>query len=285
MNTPQAHQSPTQHCLAPPLSPLGLFISGWRNRDLVLRLARREIEGRYRGSLLGLLWAALVPVIMLLVYAFVFTVVFETKWAVPVHGKSDFVLLLFCGLIIFNLFSECLNRAPGLMLSHASYIKKVVFPLEILPWVTLLVSLFNAAMSFLILAVAYLFILGAPPFTALYLPLMILPTLLFALGLTLFFSSIGVFVRDLQQIMGLITMIIMFLSPLFYPLSSLPERLRGYIRLNPLAIAIEESRSVLFAGDQPNFALWGIYLVSSLLVSWLGFVWFMKTKKGFADVI
>jgi len=234
---------------------------------------------------LGILWSVLVPVIMLLVYAFVFTVVFQAKWEIPVGGKGHFVLLLFTGLILFNLFAECLNRAPGLLIAYVSYIKKVVFPLEILPWVTLLVALFNAAICYVILVVAYVVLLGSPPLTALYLPLMVLPILFFSLGLTLFFSSVGVFVRDLQQLMGLITMVIMFLSPLFYPLSALPESIRRYIQFVPLALAIEESRKVLFLGQSPNFVVWGAYLACSWVVAWMGFVWFMKTKKGFADVV
>lgn len=267
------------------LGPIGFFKSGWQNRKLVFRLARREIESRYRGSFLGILWSVLVPVIMLFVYAFVFTVVFQAKWEIPAGGKGHFVLLLFTGLIIFNLFAECLNRAPGLMISYISYIKKVVFPLEILPWVTLVVALFNAAISYSVLGVAYLVLLGAPPLTALYLPLMVLPILFFSLGLTLFFSSVGVFVRDLQQLMGLITMVIMFLSPLFYPLSALPESFRNLIQFVPLALSIEESRKVLFLGQSPDLIIWSAYLACSWLVAWLGFVWFMKTKKGFADVV
>lgn len=267
------------------LGPFGFFKSGWQNRKLIFRLAKREIESRYRGSFLGILWSVLVPVILLIVYSFVFTVVFQAKWEIPEGGKGHFALLLFTGLIVFNLFAECLNRAPGLMISYISYIKKVVFPLEILPWVTLVVALFNAAISYFVLAVAYLVLLGRPPVTALYLPLMILPILFFSLGLTLFFSSIGVFVRDLQQLMGLITMVIMFLSPLFYPLSALPESFRDFIQFVPLALAIEESRKVLFLGRAPDMVIWSAYLASSWIVAWLGFVWFMKTKKGFADVV
>ena len=279
------HSSSSSNSNPSLLGPVGFFKSGWQNRKLVFRLAKREIESRYRGSFLGILWSVLVPVIMLFVYAFVFTVVFQAKWEIPAGGKGHFVLLLFTGLIIFNLFAECLNRAPGLMISYISYIKKVVFPLEILPWVTLVVALFNAAISYLVLAVAYLILLGAPPLTALYLPLMVLPILFFSLGLTLFFSSVGVFVRDLQQLMGLITMVIMFLSPLFYPLSALPESFRNFIQFVPLALSIEESRKVLFLGESPDMIVWSAYLASSWIVAWLGFVWFMKTKKGFADVV
>ncbi len=268
-----------------PLGPFAPFASAWKNRRLLLRLAKREIEARYRGSLLGLVWSVLIPVIMLLVYTFVFSVVFEAKWQTPTGGKTHFALVLFCGLILFNVFSECLNRAPSLMLSHASYIKKVVFPLEILPWVALIVALFNAAISCLVLAVAYFAILGPPPLTALLLPFIALPLCLMCLGLTLFFASVGVFLRDIQQLMNLVTTVLMFLSPLFYPLSALPEYLRLYIRLSPLTVVIEESRNLLFSGLTPDYQSWGIYFLGSWLVAWFGYVWFMKTKKGFADVI
>ena len=265
--------------------PWAPFVSGWRNRRLIVRLTRRDIEARYRGSLLGLLWSVLVPIIMLLVYTFVFTVVFKSKWDIPAGGKGHFVLLLFCGLILFNFFAECLNRAPLILLAHTSYIKKVVFPLEILPWVVVMVALFNAAISYSILVVTYLILLGMPPITVVFFPIIILPIILFSLGLTLIFSSIGVFVRDLQQLMGLITMVVMFTSPLFYPLSSLPEKFRSIVQLSPIAIAIEESRKVLFFNQIPNFYSLSICLITAALTTWLGFVWFMKTKKGFADVI
>lgn len=206
-------------------NPFAPFISGWRNRGLVGRLARREIEARYRGSLLRNFLVRSGPRsdayrLHLRLYRR-----FSSKMGGSVEGKSTFALLLFCGLILFpNLFAECLNRAPALMLANTSYIKKVVFPLEILPWVTLMVALFNAAMSYCVLFLAYFVLLGTPPLTTFLLPLIISPILLFALGLTLFFSSVGVFLRDLQQLMGLITMVLMFLSPLFCSLHFLSAR-------------------------------------------------------------
>jgi len=252
---------------------------------LIARLAKREIEARYRGSFLGVVWAMAVPILLLAVYTFVFSVVFEARWENNVGHKGQFALVLFSGLIIFNLFSECINRAPGLMLSNVTYIKKVVFPLEILPWVTLIAALFNAAVSFLVLAVGYLFIIGVPSLPVLLLPLLLIPLLLLTLGISLFLSSIGVYVRDLQHVVGVTTMMLMFLTPIFFPLSSVPESFRNIIQWSPLSAIVESVRGVLFFDSLPDPAVWFALSLSSWLIAWLGFAWFMKTKKGFADVV
>jgi lipopolysaccharide transport system permease protein len=277
-STPGSQTGSSQSLIAP-------YRSAWINRALITRLTKREIEARYRGTLLGFLWLALVPIIMLGVYAFVFSVVFETKWAVAIEGRGDFVLLLFTGLIIFNFFAECLNRAPSLVLANVAYVKKVVFPLEILTWVAILTALFNAAISATVLAIAFVVLRGLPPIEVLYLPLILAPIALFALGITHILSSIGVFVRDLQQVTGLMTMVLMFMSPLFYPLSALSPQLQKLMGLSPIAVTIEQSRAVLFQGLAPDLVQLGVMLLSSAVVAWLGHLWFIKTKKGFADVV
>lgn len=259
--------------------------SMWRNRVLLARLSKREIESRYRGSLLGLFWAILVPCLLLGVYTFVFSVVFEARWGERVQSKGEFSLVLFLGLIIFNLFSECISRAPGQMLANVSYIKKVVFPLEILPWVNMFAALFNALLSYGVLLLAHCFIIGIPPLATVVVPLLFLPVILSTVGLSLLLSSIGVFIRDLQQVVGVLLMVLMFLTPIFYPLTSIPERLRPLISASPLAAVIEESRRLLFWGQLPNLSLWALLLVLSYLTLWFGYWWFVKTKKGFADVI
>ena len=177
--------------------PLAVFTGFWQHRRLILSLARREIESRYRGSFLGLVWSFLTPLLMLAVFTFVFSVVFQARWQVPVGGKGQFALLLFSGLIVFNIFAECINRAPGLVLEHATYVKKVVFPLEILPWVSLLGALFNVLASLVVLLVLYVMVLGAPPWTAILFPVIVLPLILLVMGLSWFLASVGVFVRDL----------------------------------------------------------------------------------------
>ncbi len=267
------------------ISPFSWLRSAWNNRVLILRLTRREIETRYRGSFLGVLWSLVVPIALLAVYTFVFSVVFEARWQSTINDRGSFALVLFSGLIVFNVFSECLNRAPSLMLQNVSYIKKVVFPLEILPWVTLLAALFNAAVSFGVLFIGYLFLIGTPPVTALLIPVLILPFVFLTLGVSLFLASIGVFIRDLQHVVGVATMMLMFLTPIFFPLSAIPERFRAIIQWSPLSLSVEEIRNVLFFSQLPDPALWTIYTGFSCFVAWLGYAWFVKTKKGFADVV
>lgn len=267
------------------MNPFSFITSAWENRVLVFRLAKREIESRYRGSLLGMFWSILVPVLLLSVYTFVFSVIFQSRWDRPVESRAQFALILFAGLILFNIFSECINRAPSLMLNYVSYIKKVVFPLEILPWVLILTALFNALVSFLVLLLGYFIFIGIPSIKILILPVFFLPLIMLTLGFSLFLSSLGVYLRDLQQVIGVVTMILMFLSPLFYPISAIPEKYRTIILLNPLCGLIEDFRGILFWDTLPNLGHWLVLLVLSFLVSSTGYFWFIKTKKGFADVV
>nr|WP_209768585.1 ABC transporter permease [Azospirillum rugosum] len=257
----------------------------WQHRRLILRLAQRDLEARYRGSLLGLVWAVLTPLLMMTVYTFVFTVVFQARWGASTGSKAEFALLLFSGLVLFTIFSECLARAPGLMLENVSYIKKVVFPLEILPAVILLVALANATIGFIILEAFALAVFGLPPLTILLFPLILLPLCLFALGVTWFLSSLGVFLRDIKQMVSVLVTILMFISPIFYPVSAIPEAYRPIIQLNPLTLLLEGARDVLFWGTVPNPLEWLLSTAVAYGIAWLGFAWFMKTRKAFADVV
>lgn len=222
---------------------------------------------------------------LLAVYTFVFSVVFQARWETGVDNRGHFALVLFSGLILFSVFSECINRAPSLMLANVSYIKKVVFPLEILPFVSLIAALYNAAISFAVLAVGYAFVIGPPPITALLLPVLLVPLVLLTLGLSLFLASIGVFIRDLQHVVGVFTMMLMFLTPIFFPLAAIPESFRSIIRWSPLAVIVEDIRAALFFGVVPNPVVWASLFVGAYLTAWLGYAWFVKTKKGFADVV
>jgi lipopolysaccharide transport system permease protein len=257
----------------------------WRNRQLILASAKREVLGRYRGSALGILWSFFNPLLLLAVYTFVFSEVFKARWNTESSSKTEFALVLFGGLLIFNLFGECVNRAPGLILSNANYVKKVVFPLEILPVVALLASLFHAAISLTVWLLAYSVLVGMPHATTLYLPLILVPFLLFILGLSWALASLGVYLRDVAQFIGILTTVLMFLSPVFYPVSNLPEAYRQWLYMNPLTPVIEQTRAVLYWGQAPDFALLAIYWVATFFIAWLGFVWFQKTRRGFADVL
>jgi lipopolysaccharide transport system permease protein len=252
---------------------------------LIRRLVRREIEARYRGSLLGLAWAVATPLFMLAVYTFVFSTIFQARWAHTADHKGVFALILFAGMLAFNLVAECLNRAPGLVLENASYVKRVVFPLDTLAWVCVLSAAFTAAMSLVILTVGHLAILGLPPVTSLLLPLLLLPLILTVLGVTWFLSSVGVYVRDIRQFMPILTTALLFLSPIFYPASAVPEGARFLLSMNPLTPTVEGIRAVLFSGQAPNWYQWSIAMLESVIVSWLGFTWFENTRRGFADVL
>lgn len=266
-------------------SPKEMLASLWRNRGLIRALTQREVLGRYRGSFFGILWSFFNPLFMLAVYTFVFSVVFKARWGGGSGSKTEFALVLFAGLMIFNVFSECINRAPGLILANVNYVKKVVFPLEILPWVALGASLFHGVISLGVWLLAYAIFFGVPNITVLYLPLIILPLILFIIGLSWFLAALGVYVRDISQLIGVVTTVMMFMSPVFYSANALPEEYRNLLYFNPLTPAIEQARAILYWGQMPDMELLLFCLLASLAVAWLGFVWFQKTRKGFADVL
>ena len=269
-----------------PTSPAALVRNLWSNRQLIVQMAKREVVGRYKGSLMGMAWSFFNPLLMLVIYTFVFSVVFKTRWGINVQeGKMDFAIMLFVGMIIHGLFAECVNRAPGLILSNVNYVKKVVFPLDILPWIAFGSALFHAAISLVVLIVAQLIFMGHIPFTALLFPVVLLPLVFATIGFAWFLSSLGVFIRDIGQITGIITTVLLFISGVFFPISSLPEPYRIWMRLNPLAVIIEEGRNVLILGNLPDPVTWCIMMVVGLIIAWAGFAWFQKTRKGFADVL
>lgn len=268
-----------------PATPVEMVASIWRNWDLIHASTRREVLGRYRGSAFGLLWSFFNPLFMLAVYTFVFSEVFKARWNEASDSKTEFALVLFAGLIVWNLFAECANRAPGLILANPNYVKKVVFPLEILPFVGLLSALYHAFISLLVWLVAYAVFFGVPHASILLLPLVLVPLGLFIMGLSWGLASLGVFLRDVSQIIGVITSVLIFLSPIFYPASALPEAYRSLLYLNPLTPVIEMTRDLLYWGKLPDWVDLSFYWLAAIVIAWLGFAWFQKTRKGFADVI
>ena len=205
-------------------SPLEMFVSAWRHRDLIGQMIHRDVTGRYRGSILGIVWSFFNPVLMLAVYTFVFSVVFKARWQVGSDNQTEFAIVLFAGMIVFGVFSECVNRAPGLILNNPNYVKKVVFPLEIMPWVSLGSAFFHALVSLGVLLLFSLIVSQSCPWTVFLLPAVLLPLALLVLGLGWFFSSLGVYLRDVGQTIGLVTTVLMFLSPVFYPVTAIPEK-------------------------------------------------------------
>ncbi|MFA5983892.1 MAG: ABC transporter permease [Methylococcaceae bacterium] len=267
------------------IAPKEMVASLWRNRGLVMALTKREVIGRYRGSMMGILWSFFNPVFMLAVYTFVFSVVFKARWSGGSDSKTEFALVLFAGLMVFNLFSECVNRAPSLIISNVNYVKKVIFPLEVLPWVAMGSSLFHSLISLFVWLMFYLIFFGIPHVNALLIFIIAIPLILLTMGLSWMLSSLGVYLRDISQIIGVMTTVLMFMSPIFYPVSALPERYQHLLLLNPLTLVIEQARDVLIWGKWPQWQYYFIYFAVSSLVAWLGFAWFQKTRKGFADVL
>jgi lipopolysaccharide transport system permease protein len=260
--------------------------SMWGNRMLISRMVNREVVGRYNGSILGLGWSLLNPLFMLILYTFLFSVVFDIRWGVEGdQGNIAFAVVLYVGLICHSILTEVATRAPVLIQQNVNYVKKVVFPLEILPPVIMGSAIFHAIASILVLLLLFLVTHGFIYWTAVLAPLVLLPLLPVTLGFAWFLASVGTYLRDVGQTVGLISTALLFFSPVFYPLSALPEQFRGLLFLNPLTFIIEEARQVLIFGQLPNWMGLAIYTLVSLLFCWVGFWWFQKTRKGFADVL
>lgn len=272
---------------AQPVSLSGMVGSIVRHRKLIFQMARREVIGRYRGSTMGLIWSFFNPILMLVVYTFVFSEVFKSRWG-PAGGeenRTQFAVVLFVGLIVLGLTSELLNRSATLVTSNVNFVKKVVFPLEILPVIAMGAALFHAAISFVVLLIAFFLFNGFLHWTALLAPLVLAPLIVMLVGLGWILASLGVFLRDIGQTVGIITSVLMFVSPVFYPVTAVPVQFRSIIMANPLTFIIEQMRAVLIWGHLPDWSGLTIYLVASIAVAWLGYAWFQKTRKGFADVL
>ena len=269
-----------------PLSPFAMWHSLLDNRQLIMRMARRDIVARYRGSFGGMLWTVVTPVIMLLVYTFVFSVVFKARWGVDEdQSRSQFAIVLFAGLLMHGLLAEVLNAATGVVAANANYVKKVVFPLEVLPVIQLSVSLFQCFIGIGVLLLASMLFNASIPATAPLIILVLVPLSLLTLGLAWFLAALGVYVRDVTQITQVVTTILLFVSPVFFPVSAIPEAFQAPIRWNPLTFLIEQAREVLVWGNLPDFGGLFAYTVGALLLAWLGYAWFQATRKGFADVL
>ena len=249
-------------------------------------MTKRDILSRYKGSVMGMGWSFFTPLLMLAIYTFVFSVVFKAKWGVSGDGnKASFAVILFSGMVVFNIFAECFNRSVTLITSNANYVNKIVFPLSILPVTVLLSSLFHALVSLVILIIASIILMGQVHLTLLLLPVIWVPYFVALIGMMLILSSIGVYLRDLAQLTGVLTTILMFTSPLFFPRSALPESLQPILMLNPLAFFIEATRDVIIWGKVPGLLTIFLSYMGSFLALFIGYHCFEKLKKGFVDVI
>lgn len=269
---------------AQPTSLMSLVQSLWRNRQLIVQMTKREVVGRYKGSVMGLAWSFFNPVFMLVVYTFVFSVIFKSRWGGD-ESRTLFALVLFVGMIVLGLFSEVVNRAPSIILANVNYVKKVVFPIEVLPVIAMGAALFHTLISLSVLLIAFLLFNGFLHWTVIFTPLILLPLVIMTLGISWMLAAIGVFLRDVSQTIGLITTVLMFLSPVFYPVTAVPERFRPFIMANPLTFIIEQAREVVIWGHLPNWIGLGAYTLVATMLAWAGYALFQKMRKGFADVL
>lgn len=254
---------------------------------LLAQLTRREILGRYKNSILGIAWAFLQPLVMILVYSFVFAVVFKARWggAGDAGGQAEFALTLFCGLIAFNLFAENVNRAPMLVVENPNYVKRVIFPIHLLPIGVLAASLIHAAISITMLLLWSQVMHPHWPTVLPLLPLVLLPLLLFSLAGAWFFAAAGVYLRDLHNAIGPLTQLLMFLSPVFYPLEAIPIQYRQWMQLNPLTPVLDNIRRVLIWNQMPDIGQLLAYSLAAAVLAWGSYRWFRRAQKGFADVL
>lgn len=271
--------------MRPPLSPVGFAQRLWRFRDLVWQLTERDATSRYRGSAGGLAWVAFHPLLMLAVYTFFFTEVFPTRWSASAGGRADFALVLFVGLLMHGLFAEMIQRAPTLVTGSPNLVRKVVFPLDLLPVVSLASALFHFAIGIAIWAAFHGVVRGLPPAAALWLPACVLPLALFALGLAWGLASLGVYLRDVNHVVPVVATVLLFASPIFYPLSAMQGPMRTLVLASPLTVPVEQARRVLFDGLAPQAGPLAAYTLVAAAVAMLGLAWFQGTRRGFADVV
>lgn len=257
-----------------------------QHRELILQMTKRDVVGRYKGSIMGLAWSFFNPILMLTVYSFVFSVVFKARWGLgDDESRTHFAVVLFVGMIVHGLLAEVLNRAPGLIVGNVNYVKKVVFPLEILPVISMGAALFHSLISLVVLLIAIIILDGNLHWTVVFIPLVLLPLVILTLGLAWMLASLGAFIRDIGQTIGIITTVMLFMAPVFFPLSAMPEKYHPLIMANPLTFIIEQAREVLIFGHLPYWFGLGLYMLVASVVAWAGFAWFQKTRMGFADVL
>ncbi|MCU0956457.1 MAG: ABC transporter permease [Hydrogenophaga sp.] len=268
------------------VAPQALFTSLWQHRALIGALAKREILVRYKGSIFGVAWSFLTPLLTLLVFTFVFGEIFQARWGgARESGTLDFATALFAGLMVYTFFAEALSRAPSLIVGNPNFVKKVVFPVEILPLTSTLGAAFQLGMAYLLLLLMLQFSQWPVGASVALVPLILLPLIVLTQGLCWLLSALGVFVRDIGQLVQPALTALLFLSPIFYPLSSVPPALQGLFRLNPITYTVEAIRNALLHGTAPDWTTFAAFSALCAAVAWLGFAVFQWTRNGFADVI
>lgn len=261
------------------------FAALYRYGSLTHELTRRDVLGRYRGANFGLLWTLISPFLMLCIYTFAFGTIAAGRWPEADRGDASFSIILFAGLIVHGLFAECLTRAPSLVVANTNFVKRVVFPLDILPWSMTLSAMFHALTNVLVFVVLHFVMDGALQWTILLLPLVLLPMVLLSLGLSWFLASLGAYLRDISQVTGVLSTALLFLSSALVPIEAVPRAYRWIFQANPLTFIIDQAREVMLWGRFPDWVGLGCYGVVAIIVMYAGYGWFRLTQKGFADVL
>jgi lipopolysaccharide transport system permease protein len=268
------------------LNPVRTILNIWRYRDLLGQLVRRNIQVRYKGTIMGLVWMILTPLVMLAVYTFVFSVVFKARWGADFgDSRVAFALIMFCGIAVFNIFAESVTGSVGVITGNPNYVKKVVFPLEILPVSAVFSSIFFGLVSLAILITGVGLFMHKFSLGIICLPLVFIPLFLLSCGISWFAASLGVYVRDLSHVVGIMIQVLFFMTPIFYSAEMVPKSLRPILMLNPLTTIVQTARYVLIYDKWPDWSDLGIVTIFSLVIFQSGYFWFMKTKRGFADVL
>jgi len=267
-------------------NPKAIIKNFWRNRYLIQKMTFRDVSQRYKGSYLGIFWSTIIPLLMLCIYTFVFSVIFKAKWRPNDNPKlGEFAITLYAGMIAFNLFSDVVNRSPSIILNYPNYVKKVVFPLEILIVVITGSAFINSLIGLGLILIMRLFIFHTIPITVLYLPLLYIPLIFICLGLGWFLSSVGVYIRDTSQFVMVVVQMLYFLTPVFYSIDNVPLNIQPILKINPLSIIVTDFRKLLIWSEIFPLKEWAILTLITLFIALLGYIWFIGTKKGFADIL
>jgi len=262
------------------------FLSAFgKNRSLTFELTQREVLGRYRGASFGLLWSLISPFLMLLVYTLAFGFIMKGRWPGSSGSTTDFALILFAGLTVHGFFAECFTRAPQLIIANTGYVKRVVFPLDILVWSMTFSALFHLIMNMIVLLIMYVCLKGSIQPTVVLLPVVLLPLVILTAGVGWFVSALGVYLRDIGQIAGVVATAMLFLSSAIIPVESVPESYRIVFELNPLTFIINQVREVVIWGRMPDWAGLALYTLVACATAFAGHQVFKKLRVGFADVL
>jgi lipopolysaccharide transport system permease protein len=260
------------------------FKSIYTNRSLVYELVKRDFSGRFRGSYGGVIWLFVQPLFLLSVYTIAFGAILKTRWSAS-GSTSEYALMLFAGLIVFNAFSESLSKFSTLITNNPNFVKKIVFPLDLLPIVTVITASLQAMIGVVVWLFGYMLLIGFPKYTIVFFPLIWICFMPVLLGIGWLLSAIGVVARDVNQVTGMLSHTLLFLTPIFYKIESAPLVLQKFLKLNPLTFIVEQFRSVLFLGEMPDFIGLLVYLSLASIFAYLSLLFFRQLRPIFADML